>query len=234
MDSAPRSVQQWLAALDLAQYLPHFVAQDIDGAVLALLTDGDLRELGITSMGHRKRLLKAIAESVREGDLLSPAHAQDLLPSLSETEVSSAPSPASAPEPERRQLTVIFCDLVDSTALSTRLDPEDLRQVVGRYHRLASSVIQRFGGFPAQFMGDGVMAFFGYPAAHEDDAERAVRAGLALVAELSADEMAAGARIAVRVGIATGEGVREGAAKSTSRCGEDCNASMSARPVRSP
>ena len=82
---------------------------------------------------------------------------------------------------------MIFCDLVDSTALSTRLDPEDLRQVVRRYHRLASSVIERFGGFPAQFMGDGVMAFFGYPAAHEDDAERAVRAGLALVAELSAD-----------------------------------------------
>ena len=216
MDSAARSVQQWLAALDLAQYLPHFVAQDIDGAVLALLTDGDLRELGISSMGHRKRLLKAIAESVREGDLLSPAHAQGLPPSLPETDLSSAPrapttasesesAPEPEPQPERRQLTVIFCDLVDSTALSTRLDPEDLRQVLGRYHQLASSVIQRFGGFPAQFMGDGVMAFFGYPAAHEDDAERAVRAGLALVAELSADEMTAGARIAVRVGIATGE-----------------------------
>jgi class 3 adenylate cyclase/tetratricopeptide (TPR) repeat protein len=205
MDSASRSVRQWLTALDLAQYLPHFVAQDIDGAVLALLTDGDLRELGIASMGHRKRLLKAIAESVRAGDLLTPALAQDLPMSRPETDVTSAPSAASAPEPERRQLTVIFCDLVDSTALSTRLDPEDLRQVVRRYHRLASSVIERFGGFPAQFMGDGVMAFFGYPAAHEDDAERAVRAGLALVAELSADEMAVGAPIAVRVGIATGE-----------------------------
>ena len=212
MDSASRSVRQWLTALDLAQYLPHFVAQDIDGAVLALLTDGDLRELGIASMGHRKRLLKAIAESVRGGDLLTPALAQDLPTSRPGTDVTSAPSAASAPEPERRQLTVIFCDLVDSTALSTRLDPEDLRQVVSRYHRLASSVIERFGGFPAQFMGDGVMAFFGYPAAHEDDAERAVRAGLALVAELSADEMAAGAPIAVRVGIATGEVVVGGTA----------------------
>ena len=159
MDSASRSVRQWLTALDLAQYLPHFVAQDIDGAVLALLTDGDLRELGIASMGHRKRLLKAIAESVRAGDLLTPALAQDLPMSRPETDVTSALSAASAPEPERRQLTVIFCDLVDSTALSTRLDPEDLRQVVRRYHRLASSVIERFGGFPAQFMGDGVMAF---------------------------------------------------------------------------
>ena len=214
MESASRSVRQWLTALDLAQYLPHFVAQDIDGAVLALLTDGDLRELGIASMGHRKRLLKAIAESVRGGDLLTPALAQDLPTSRPGTDVTSAPSAASAsaPEPERRQLTVIFCDLVDSTALSTRLDPEDLRQVVSRYHRLASSVIERFGGFPAQFMGDGVMAFFGYPAAHEDDAERAVRAGLALVAELSADEMAAGAPIAVRVGIATGEVVVGGTA----------------------
>ena len=84
-------------------------------------------------------------------------------------------NPGTSVEPERRQLTVVFCDLVDSTALSTRLDPEDLRQVVGRYHQLVCGVIQRFGGFPAQFMGDGVMAFFGYPTAHEDDAEHAVR-----------------------------------------------------------
>ncbi|MBP8309991.1 MAG: AAA family ATPase, partial [Burkholderiaceae bacterium] len=199
MDSAVPSMHRWLAALDLAQYASGFASQDIDLAVLPLLTDVDLRELGVTSMGHRKRLLRAIGEFVHAHEAAGSVGGQPL---AARRPASKQPSPS---EPERRQLTVVFCDLVDSTALSTRLDPEDLRQVVGRYHQLVCGVIQRFGGFPAQFMGDGVMAFFGYPAAHEDDAERAVRAGLALVGELPAWEMAAGARIAVRIGVATGE-----------------------------
>nr|HPU53354.1 adenylate/guanylate cyclase domain-containing protein [Burkholderiaceae bacterium] len=142
---------------------------------------------------------QAIAQHL--GDQL-PAGPEPALPVRTGAVLSDAPP---ATELERRHLTVVFCDLVDSTALSTRLDPEDLRRLVGRYQRHASLVITRFGGFPAQFMGDGVMAYFGYPVAHEDDAERAVRAGMALVEELSAADIAPGARIAVRVGIATGE-----------------------------
>lgn len=171
-------VQRWLAALDLAHYAPNFEAQDIDLSVLPTLTDADLRELGVASMGHRKRILNAIRVLVNE---------------------------SSRHEPERRLLTVLFCDLVGLPALAARLDLEDLRQVVGRYHQRAASVIQRFGGFAAQFMDDGVMAYFGYPAAHEDDAERAVHAGLALIGDLTEQELGAGLSLGVRVGIATGD-----------------------------
>ncbi|HPU53353.1 MAG TPA: adenylate/guanylate cyclase domain-containing protein, partial [Burkholderiaceae bacterium] len=176
--SARAGVRQWLTSLGLGQYALSFEAQDIDLSVLHALTDSDLRELGVISMGHRKRLLSAIA-------LLS----SDVL----------------RHEPERRLLTVLFCDFAGLPVLAGRMDLEDLRQMIGRCHQHAESVIQRFGGLAAQFMDDGVMAFFGYPAAHEDDAERAVHAGLALISELAGQPGVAGVPLRVRVGVATGD-----------------------------
>src|SRR5204862_3522014 len=129
----------------------------------AKLNDADLKDLGVTSLGHRKRLLEAIAE--RAGAAPSPAPA-DL----------KAPDTA-----ERRQVTVMFSDHVGSTALSALMDPEDLREVISAYQKCVAQTVQRFGGFVAKYMGDGVLIYFGYSQAHEDDAERAVRAGLELI-----------------------------------------------------
>ena len=178
------AVVQWLERLGLGQYGEAFVRADIDRAVLPDLSEADLEKLGVT-LGHRKKLLRAIAELAAAG----------------------ADRPTSAPPPkpseaERRQLTVMFCDLVGSTALSRRLDPEDLREVIGAYHRAVAETIGRFGGYVAKYMGDGVLAYFGYPQAHEHDAERAVRAALALVGEIGRLESAE--RLKLRVGIATG------------------------------
>ena len=158
-------IEKWLERLGLRQYGSAFVQADIDPSVLPDLSEADLERLGV-SLGHRKKLLRAIA-------------------ALTESAANGAGSPpagiTAAPEAERRQLTVLFCDLVGSTALSSRLDPEDLRAVIAAYHRQATEVIQASGGFVSQYMGDGVLAYFGYPQAHEDDAERAVRAALGLV-----------------------------------------------------
>src|SRR5262249_51544843 len=147
-------IEKWLERLGLRQYGPAFVQADIDPSVLPDLTEADLERLGV-SLGHRKKLMRAIAA-------LSDSAAQDAAP--------LTVGITAAPEAERRQLTVLFCDLVGSTALSSRLDPEDLRSVIAAYHRQATAVIQASGGFVAQYMGDGVLAYFGYPQAHEDDA----------------------------------------------------------------
>src|ERR1700758_5519874 len=160
-------VAEWLRGLGLAQYVPAFRDNDIDGEVLRRLTADDLRELGVASIGHRRRLLDAIAQ------LVGGEPSADLSPAPSAAVASS--------EAERRQLTVMFCDLVGSTGLSARLDPEDLREVIGAYHRAVAEVVRGFDGFVAKYMGDGVLTYFGYPRAHEDDAERAIRAGLGVV-----------------------------------------------------
>jgi class 3 adenylate cyclase len=178
-------VAEWLRGLGLDQYLPAFRANDIDGEVLRRLTAEDLRELGIASIGHRRRLLDAIAA-------LGPADAR-AEPTL---------VPAATAEAERRQLTMMFCDLVGSTPLSTRFDPEDLREIVGAYHRCVADTVGRFGGFVAKYMGDGVLIYFGYPEAHEDDAERAARAGLAVIDAVG--RLATQEPLNVRLGIATG------------------------------
>ena len=183
----PIDVAEWLKGLQLAQYTQAFRDNDVDAAVLPNLTAEDLRELGVASIGHRRRLLDAIA-ALRE----------------------SAPSPApevpsqSLAEAERRQLTVIFCDLVGSTTLATQLDPEDLRAVIGAYHRTAATTVERFHGFVAQFLGDGVLIYFGYPEAREDDAEQAVRCALALASAAPALSAQRGVPLEVRLGIATG------------------------------
>ncbi len=179
-------VGDWLRGLGLGQYEPAFRDNGIDAEVLPDLNDADLEKLGVL-LGHRKRLLKAIAGLNVPAGATSPA----------------APGPKTDAA-ERRQLTVMFCDLVGSTALAARLDPEDMRGIIGIYHKCCASLIERNGGFVAKYMGDGVLAYFGYPQAHEHDAERAVRAGLAIVEAAPKLETSAGAPLHVRVGIATG------------------------------
>ena len=179
----------WLRSLGLSQYETLFRQNDIDAEVLSELTDGDLEKFGV-SFGHRKRLLKAIASL---GSTEAAAKPENPVPLQTFPDVA-----------ERRQLTVMFCDLVGSTAMSARLDPEDMREVVGSYHRLCADLMAKAGGFVAKYMGDGVLTYFGYPQAHEHDAERAVQAGLALAEAMPKLKTAAGVPLQVRVGIATG------------------------------
>jgi class 3 adenylate cyclase/predicted ATPase len=185
-------ITDWLRGLGLEQYAATFRDNDIDDAVLQRLTAEDLRELGVASVGHRRRLLDAIAA------LGAPAPAANVSGPPAETTLTLAPKAAA----ERRQLTVMFCDLVGSTPLSARLDPEDLRGIIGAYHRCVTEIVESFGGFAARYMGDGVLVYFGYPQAHEDDAERAARCGLALVGRVP--QLGQGEELHARIGIATG------------------------------
>jgi class 3 adenylate cyclase len=154
-------ISNWLDQLGLGHYAPRFDENAIDLGVLRELNDDDLKEMGVL-LGHRRKILRAAADMVRE------------------------PTGAVAPgqvrqDAERRQLTVMFCDLVGSTALSAQLDPEYLRALIASYHACCAEAVARFGGRVAQYLGDGVMAYFGYPQAHEDDAERAVRSALTAI-----------------------------------------------------
>jgi class 3 adenylate cyclase/tetratricopeptide (TPR) repeat protein len=180
-------IDGWLRGIGFAQYAEMFRANDIDIELLGRLTNDDLKDLGVVSFGHRKKLLEAIAE-------LAGAVPVSLQPALIEPKAHDAA--------ERRQVTVMFSDLVGSTALSARMDPEDLRDVISAYQKCAAETVRRFGGFVAKYMGDGVLVYFGYPQAHEDDAERAVQAGLELVAAVSA--LNSPVSLQTRVGIATG------------------------------
>jgi class 3 adenylate cyclase len=155
---------------------------------LGRLTNDDLKDIGVVSFGHRKKLLEAIAE-------LASAFPVSPQPAI---------EPKAHDAAERRQVTVMFSDLVGSTALSARMDPEDLREVIAAYQKCVSETVRRFGGFVAKYMGDGVLAYFGYPQAHEHDAEHAVRAALALVESVPKLPTVAGSPLQVRVGIATG------------------------------
>ena len=179
-------IAQWLRELGLEQYTDAFHENAIDAKILPTLTADDLRDIGVTLIGHRRRLLNAIA---------------DLVTGTSRTIATSALPEAKTPE--RRQLTVMFCDLVGSTALSTQLDPEDLRTLFGAYHLAVREAVATFDGFVAKYMGDGVLAYFGYPRAHEDDPERAIQAGLRAidaVGQLHDRDV----KLQARVGIATG------------------------------
>ena len=182
----------WLRSLGLEQHEAAFRANEIDEAVLPKLTQENLKELGVTALGHRLKLLDAIA-GLRADTPVKPSF-------------NDAAAASAAPRPtdtaERRQVTVMFSDLVGSTALSARMDPEDLREVISAYQKCVAETVSRFGGFVAKYMGDGVLVYFGYPQAHEDDAERAVRAGLELIGAVSA--LKPKAPLQTRVGIATG------------------------------
>jgi class 3 adenylate cyclase/predicted ATPase len=173
-------IVNWLNKLGLGQYAQRFADNDIDANVLRDLTDHDLEKIGV-SLGHRKKILRAIAEL---------------------DDARSGPEPARRDEAERRQLTVMFADLVGSTQLSARMDPEDLREVIWTYQKAVAEIVRRFDGFVAKYMGDGVLVYFGYPQAHEDDTERAVRTGLAVVNTVS--NLQGRERQQVRIGIATG------------------------------
>jgi len=182
----------WLRRLGLERYEEAFRKNEIDDTILPSLTAEDLKELGVGILGHRRKLLDAIVALRADADArASPP------PDAVATTGGSVGDTA-----ERRQVTVMFSDLVGSTALSARMDPEDLREVISAYQKCVAETVQRFGGFVAKYMGDGVLVYFGYPQAYEDEAERAVRAGLELVAAVAG--LKTRAALQTRVGIATG------------------------------
>jgi class 3 adenylate cyclase/predicted ATPase len=187
---AVMDVGGWLRKLGLGHYEAAFRENKIDDTVLPSLTAEDLKDLGVGFVGDRRKLLDAIA--ALRPDASAPMRLLSDAPLVTDKARDAA---------ERRQVTVMFSDLVGSTALSTRMDPEDLREVITAYQKCVAETVRRFGGFVAKFMGDGVLVYFGYPEAHEDDADRAVRAGLELIAAVTALNAAA---LQTRVGIATG------------------------------
>ena len=218
------TIAEWLGSLGMSDHAQRFAENGIDLSVLHHLTDQDLKDIGVL-LGHRRKMLAAI------GELASA--------------VPATPQPAAGTEPktqdsaERRQLTVVFCDLVGSTALSARLDPEDLRGIIGAYHRCCTELVERNGGFVAKYMGDGVLAYFGYPRAHEHDAERAVRAGLALVEAVPKLTTTAGVPLQVRIGIATGlvvvgDLIGAGAAQEQAVIGETPNLAARLQGIAEP
>src|ERR1700738_2085199 len=217
-------IADWLEKLGLSEYAQCFAENDIDVSVLPDLTDQHLKDLGV-SLGHRLKILRVI------GELAGAASAKSQAPAVTE--------PRSEHAAERRQLTVMFCDLVGSTALSAKLDPEDLRGIFGAYHHCCAELVERNGGFVAKYMGDGVLAYFGYPQAHEHDAERAVRAGLALVDAVPKLTTAAGVPLQVRVGIATGlvvvgDLIGAGAAREQAVVGETPNLAARLQALAEP
>ena len=187
-----QQIADWLKQLGMDEHSQRFAEYDIDFAILSDITDQDLEKIGVTSLGHRRKLLRAIA------DLRG---AEKSVPAIAVVATQSA-TPRVADIAERRQVTVMFSDLVGSTALSARMDPEDLREVISAYQKCVAETVGRLGGFVAKYVGDGVLVYFGYPQAHEDDAERAVRAGLELVTAVGA--LKTHAPLQTRVGIATG------------------------------
>src|SRR6187431_2220344 len=188
----------FLASLGLSQYIRTFADNDIDGLALLELEEAHLKELGL-SLGHRVRLMKAIVELRTPAPVVGDAGSIAMPPA----EVRGAASQSSA-DGERRQLTVMFVDLVGSTELAARADPEDVRDVMRAYQDACAGSIARYDGYLAKYLGDGVLAYFGYPHAHEDAAERAVRAARDVVQAIDRLTPANGHRLSVRVGIATG------------------------------
>src|SRR5262245_19715535 len=209
-----QKIASLLERLGLEQYTHCFAENDIDFSILRDLTEQDLEKIGIQSFGHRRRLLRAIA---------------NLKDAESTSAVAGASLPAGPPwldAADRRQVTVMFAHLVGSTALSARMDPEDLREVISAYQNRAAETVHRFDGFVARYMGDGVLVYFGYPRAQEDDAERAVRAGLELIEAVT--RLESHASLQTRVGIATGmvvvgDLIGSGSAQERSIVGETPN-----------
>ena len=215
-------ITDWLRKLGLEQYAPAFRDNAIDSKVLPRLTAEDLKDLGVTMVGHRRRLLDAIAALSDE----APAAV---------VKQTSRDAPESA-DAEHRQVTVMFCDLVGSTALSTRFDPEDLQEVIGAYQRAVTEAVTGFGGFVAKYMGDGVLVYFGYPQAHEDDAERAVWAGLRTIEVIG---RLGPVKLEVRIGVASGSVVvgdliGKGSSQEQSIVGETPNLAARLQALATP
>jgi class 3 adenylate cyclase/tetratricopeptide (TPR) repeat protein/energy-coupling factor transporter ATP-binding protein EcfA2 len=215
-----RNIAEWLGSIGLGEYAQRFAENAIDLSTLRDLTEQDLKDLGVL-LGHRRKMLRAIADL---DDTPAPAE--------------SATKPESPDEAERRHLTVMFCDLVDSTALAARLDPEDMRTLIGAYHRRITEVVSRYQGIIGRYMGDGVLVYFGYPQVHEDDAEQAVRAGLALVdavAKLPTADVALSARIGIATGVTVvGDLTGEGAAQEQVAIGETPNLAARLQTLADP
>jgi class 3 adenylate cyclase len=219
----------WLRSLGLGQYETAFRENEITEKVLPSLTAEDLKEIGVGPVGHRRILLEAIA--ALRADTGHKAPSADVATAL------SAPSVSPEDRAERRQVTVMFADLVGSTALSARMDPEDLREVISTYQKCVAETVQRFGGYVAKYIGDGVLVYLGYPQAHEDDAERAVCAGLELVAAVGA--LKTHAPLQTRVGIATGlvvvgDLIGSGASQEQAIVGETPNLAARLQGVAEP
>ena len=215
-------ITEWLASIGLGEYSQCFAENAIDLSVVPDLTEQDLKDLGVL-LGHRRKMLRSIADM--KGSVLPTP-----LP---------GPKPVPRADAERRQLTIMFCDLVGSSELAVRLDPEDLRRVIGAYHNCIKEIIARYQGIIARYMGDGVLAYFGYPQAHEDDAEQATRAGLALVEAVAGLQTDIGTELHVRVGIATGtvivgDLIGEGAAQEQAVIGETPNLAGRLQTVAEP
>ncbi|MGZ3281372.1 MAG: AAA family ATPase [Xanthobacteraceae bacterium] len=215
-------IAEWLASIGLGEYSQCFAENAIDLSVVPDLTEQDLKDLGVL-LGHRRKMLRSIADM--KGSVLPTP-----LP---------GPKPVPRTDAERRQLTIMFCDLVGSSELAVRLDPEDLRRVIGAYHNCIKEIIARYQGIIARYMGDGVLAYFGYPQAHEDDAEQATRAGLALVEAVAGLQTDIGTELHVRVGIATGtvivgDLIGEGAAQEQAVIGETPNLAGRLQTVAEP
>ena len=214
-------LREWLRSNKFEQYADAFEANDIDLDILPELSEPDLEQLGL-SLGNRRRLLKAIAE--RE---------------IAKSKPSDAEAGEASGDAERRQVTVLFCDMVGSTALSGTVDPELLGNLIRRYQDAAAGAIGRFGGFVAKFMGDGVLAYFGFPRAFEDAAERAVHAAIGILAEVGGIELPDGTRVQARVGIATGlvvvgEIVGSGTAQERTIVGETPNLAARLQALATP
>ena len=220
-------VADWLKKLGMSEYAQRFAESDIDIDVLSELTDQDFDRLGV-SLGHRRRMLRAIRE-LDASPIAAVAERQ--------ASVQTAPEPALKDTAERRQVTVMFSDLVGSTALAARMDPEDLREVISAYQKCVAVTVDRLDGFVAKYMGDGVLVYFGYPQAHEDDAERAVRAGLELIAAVG--RLKSSVPLQTRVGIATGlvvigDLIGSGAAQEQAVVGETPNIAARLQGVAEP
>src|SRR6266480_5550239 len=217
-----QQIANWLKSVGLGEYAQCFAENRIDASVLRDLTDQDLKKIGIP-LGHRKKMLRAIAQL--GGAVLTTPQA--------------VTGPNRQDTAERRHLTVMICDLVGSTALSARLDPEDMRAVIDAYHAACARITRNYDGFLAEFRGDGILAYFGYPLAHEDDAERTVQAGLDIIAAVAGLETRAGEPLAVRIGIATGVVVvgelsREGALREHAVVGETPNLAARLQALAEP
>jgi class 3 adenylate cyclase/predicted ATPase len=217
-------IRKWLESIGLGQYGDAFEANKIDTDLLGQVDDQILKDVGVSAAGDRLRIRNAIAK-------LAPA------PAAGAKFIPAHDTPAASAE--RRQLTVMFCDLVSSTALSSRLDPEDLRGIISTYHRCCTELVERNGGFVAKYMGDAVLAYFGYPQAHEHDAERAVRAALDLVEAAPKISTSAGSPLQVRVGIATGlvvvgDLIGAGAAQEQAVVGETPNLAARLQALAEP
>ena len=215
----PEDVTMWLEKLGLGQYAGVFVDNDIERNHLPDLDHVVLQAIGVKSAGNRMTILKAAAA-------IDPATPTDSI--TSGTKPTLTPEPALAAEAERRQLTVMFCDLVGSTAISERMDPEEYREVITVYQSVATKAIEQYEGYIARYMGDGLLVYFGYPLAHEDDVERAVRAGLGIVEAVRSADSRDDVDLQVRVGIATGlvvvgDIVGEGASEERAVLGDTPN-----------